>query len=828
MFQVPEDIFPRPGSKGAKHGESKLKFTYTEEPFSFKVSRKDGDVLFDSSANPLIFESQYIHLRTKLPEDPALYGLGQHTDPFRLNTTNYVRPLWSADAYGIPDGTNIYGSHPVYIEHRETGTHGVFLLNANGMDIMIDKDDKEGQFLEYNALGGVFDLWFFAGPDPADVSRQYAEVAGLPTFSPYWGLGFHQCHYGYRDAFEVAEVVQNYSDAKIPLETMWTDIEYMDSRLIFTNDPERYPLQKFRSLVSTLHSRGQKYIVMVDPAVGYKDNYPALDRGAERNLYFRRENGSYFQGVVWPGVTLFPDWFHENTTEWWIDEFKAFFDADEGIDIDGLWIDMNDPASFCNFPCEDPEAQAVDYPPVPAPVRENPRSLEGWPCEFQRLDEGGCKVHPDPPRNSGPRPSDVAVPNPPESKGNHLGLADRDLLFPKYSMHNYRANDPSWNADKGGLSNKTLFTNLISENGLAQYDTHNLYGHMMNIASREAMLARRPGKRPLVITRGTFPGSGAHVGQWLGDNLSTWHHYRAQIRMALAYTSIFQIPTVGSDVCGFGGNTTEELCARWASLGAFNPFFRNHYGDDSVKQEFFVWKSVTESARKAIDIRYRLLDYLYTAMHKASTDGSPIATPVFYQYPKDKNTLDIETSFFYGPGVLVAPVTEEGATSVDVYLPEDTFYDWYTHERIEGKGEDYTFDEVDITHIPLLIKSGVILPLREESANTTTELRKKNFEFLIALDDNGEAEGELYLDDGESFESDYSSLKLSYSNGELSVKGHFGFKQSLLISKITVLGGEEDGGDGCKAPQAEGVKASFSKKVAVSLNGPSTTPAKRL
>jgi alpha-glucosidase len=187
---VPESVFPRPASKGVDPSDSELKFNYTKNPFSFTVSRaKGGEVLFDTSAASLVFESQYLRLRTKLPQSPHLYGLGEHTDPFQLNSTDYVRTIWARDAYGVPEGSNLYGAHPVYFEHRLTGTHAVFFLNSNGMDVMIDETAESGQYLEYNTLGGVLDFYFMAGPSPIEVSKQYAEIAGLPAMMPYWGFG---------------------------------------------------------------------------------------------------------------------------------------------------------------------------------------------------------------------------------------------------------------------------------------------------------------------------------------------------------------------------------------------------------------------------------------------------------------------------------------------------------------------------------------------------------------------------------------------------------------------------------------------------------------
>ena len=249
--------------------------------------------------------------------------------------------MWNYDT-PVPPGSNLYGTHPIYIEQRGTGAHGVFLLNSNGMDIKINNTNGEDQYLEYNTLGGILDFWFFEGPTPIEVAQQYNQIAGYPAMGPYWGLGFHQCRYGYQDVFNVAEVAYNYSQANIPLETMWTDIDYMDGRKDFTLDPLRFPLHKMQQLVSHLHAHDQHYILMVDPAIAYQ-NYPTLNRGVDDNIFLLQSNGSVFLGVVWPGVTVFPDWFADGVGDWWTNEFKIFFDADTGVNIDGLWIDVCSP-----------------------------------------------------------------------------------------------------------------------------------------------------------------------------------------------------------------------------------------------------------------------------------------------------------------------------------------------------------------------------------------------------------------------------------------------------------------------------------------------------
>lgn len=160
-----------------------------------------------------------------------------------------------------------------------------------------------------------------------------------------------------------------------------------------------------------------------------------------------------------------------------------------------------------------------------------------------------------------------------------------------------------------------------------EYDLHNLFGHQILNASYHALLTLHPTKRPFLIGRSTFPGSGQWAGHWGGDNDALWSHMALSIPQALSF-SIFGVPMFGVDTCGFGGNSAMELCARWMELSAFFPFYRNHNILGAAPQEPYVWGEVARATRRVMAVRYRLLPYFYTLMVGAAREGGTVMRAV--------------------------------------------------------------------------------------------------------------------------------------------------------------------------------------------------------
>jgi len=251
QYQIPENIIPRPASASSDRKPS-LRFHHTSSPFAFWITRSSsGEIIFDTRPEnipvhkepltrydqpwndtslpsyPLVFEDQYLQIATALPSNANIYGLGEviSSSGLRRDPNNTVATLWNSDSAGVPADTDLYGSHPFYVESREGQSHGVFLMNSHGMDVVLRE-----RVLEYRALGGTIDLYFLAGPTPKEVIQQYGQVIGFPAKMPSWAFGFHLCRWAgeWVDLDRMKAVVEKMREEGIPMDTMWNDLDYMD------------------------------------------------------------------------------------------------------------------------------------------------------------------------------------------------------------------------------------------------------------------------------------------------------------------------------------------------------------------------------------------------------------------------------------------------------------------------------------------------------------------------------------------------------------------------------------------------------------------------
>lgn len=356
----------------------------------------------------------------------------------------------------------------------------------------------------------------------------------------------------------------------------------------------------------------------------------------------------------------------------------------------------------------------------------------------------------------------------------------------------------------------TMQKDNIHHGGWEHRAIHNLYGLLFHNSTSEGLIQRSKGtKRPFVLTRSFFAGSQRSSAHWTGDNIGDWEHMSGSAAMLLS-NGLAGFSFGGADVGGFFGNPSQEMLVRWYQAGAFYPFFRAHAHIDTKRREpWLVGEPYTAMIRDSIRLRYSLLPVWYTAFHRSSIDGMPVLRPNFITFPADVDGFTIDDQYFLGDsGLLVKPVVSQGAENVAIYLADDQpHYDYYHYNVFKGKGHHEYYAPLD--KLPLLIRGGHIVTRRDRIRRAAPLTLNDPFTFVVALNNDGNAEGSLYLDDGESY--DYMNGKFSWQKYVFDLskgifygknmmeksKGDSDFIQeikSVRIEKIIVLGVPEDFG----------------------------------
>jgi alpha-glucosidase len=286
---------------------------------------------------------------------------------------------------------------------------------------------------------------------------------------------------------------------------------------------------------------------------------------------------------------------------------------------------------------------------------------------------------------------------------------------------------------------------------------HNIFGMENARATYEGLLRLRPNERPFVLTRAAYAGAQRYAASWTGDNTSSWNHLR-MMTPNLLNLGLSDYPLVGADIGGFAGSPPADLLTRWLEVGVFTPIYRDHTTKGTLDQEPWVHGPEQEAIRRRyIELRYRLLPYIYTGVEETSRTGIPLMRPVFLEYPQDERFYtEQDTAFLpeylFGRDLLIAPRVTEMLDPLEIDLPPGSWYDYWTGAMLPGGGDIKVTPALDM--VPLYVRGGAIIPQQPVVQYTG---QKPDGPLQLRVYPGDDCRGSLYLDDG---------LSLAYQNGD--------------------------------------------------------------
>ncbi|MBE0654750.1 MAG: glycoside hydrolase family 31 protein, partial [Bacteroidales bacterium] len=308
-------------------------------------------------------------------------------------------------------------------------------------------------------------------------------------------------------------------------------------------------------------------------------------------------------------------------------------------------------------------------------------------------------------------------------------------------------------------------SDMIHVNGTAD-QVHNIYANEWEKMLFDKYRKNYPDRRLFHLNRAGAAGSQRYsIFPWSGDVSRSWSGFQAQLPLMLNM-SISGLGYISSDLGGFAqGEKDEELYRRWLQFGVFNPVFRPH-GSGIPSEPIFFSEETQDIVRKAIQLRYRLMPYVYTLAYENTVSGRPIVKPLFYLEPENKAFLDYSDAYLFGDAFLVAPVIEPGVQTVDIQFPKGYWYNFYNDEKVYGG----SLIPVSVTeeNIPVFVKEGSIIPM--VPVFYSTDQYPDTLEIHYYPKENAESHGLLYEDDGATFSSiqqeKYQLTNFSASNSE--------------------------------------------------------------
>lgn len=364
----PFEVFVREKSSGKRVLSINSNGLFDFEQLREKKEGDDWEEKFRSHTDTRPYGPQSISFDVSFYGADYVYGIPEHATSFALKPTRgpdmeeFSEPyrLFNLDVFEYlhesPFG--LYGSIPFMISHgKARGSSGFFWLNAAEMqidvlgsgwnsnessNIMLPSDKQRIDTLWMNEAG-VVDTFFFIGPGPKDVVRQYTSVTGRPSMPQLFATAYHQCRWNYRDEEDVYNVDSKFDEHDIPYDVLWLDIEHTDGKKYFTWDRVLFPNPE--EMQNKLAAKGRHMVTIVDPHIKRDESYHIHKEASEKGYYVKDATGKDYDGWCWPGSSSYVDLLNPEIRSWWSDKFSldSYTGSTQYLHI---WNDMNEPSVF--------------------------------------------------------------------------------------------------------------------------------------------------------------------------------------------------------------------------------------------------------------------------------------------------------------------------------------------------------------------------------------------------------------------------------------------------------------------------------------------------
>ena len=732
------------------------------KPYGISV-QKDGEVITeDTYGKNLVWSNEAIANLKKAPKTESYFGFGEKAGAqvdkkeFTMTFFNYDNFTYNdIDAFGgkvVPennDGGPLNPSSPLYnsmpyclaIGKGETAidyAYGIYFDNVSQSYFNMGASDYSDMSDKYyfGALYGEMDYYIMVGSKfdtsknvVASVIQQYSKLTGASAMPPMYAFGYQQGCYGYYDRERLENVANTYRQAAIPIDGLHIDVDFQDNYRTFTSSDIKFP--EVADMFTGLRENGFKCSTNI---TGIITTNP-YDENGEIELNYPTRDGIVNLNTDNAMLSTYKD-----------GEVKAFiwdtrYDGGESPDIFLANESYGDNNGF------NPYQQ--NYPSPGYPDGQNSLGTYGfymdlgvqevaeyWGKQYQKLlNDGLDMIWQD-------MTCPAVVPN--VDNGNPDKTLPLDLMMYDKVTEAYQPNAKIHNSFSLNLVKATF-------DGLTKLRN-----------DKTAVGPYNYKKRNFIISRGGFAGVHRYAGIWTGDSASSWDFLKINIPEVLNI-GLSGLPISGCDIGGFAngtGSVTEngthgvtyyKLFTRWMTVGAFLPWYRNHYNGytKSFQEPYNYEEPVPTNCKKYIQMRYQLLQVFYDCMFENTQNGMPICRALFLNETNDINVFTYaDQEFFLGKDILVAPIVDDSEYR-DVYLPSSA--EWYVFDINGGAlplptkgGKAYNW-YVPLDLVPVYVRESAIVPVRQ--LEQWVGEKDKNYLNFYIYPGKQNSSYQLYLDD---------------------------------------------------------------------------------